>query len=130
MENDGSFGHGTMSVEEQRAVTGAGSASVLDLPVYLGAEAAEVAMLIAALGHGGALGVRLEQSKLGWPVAHWTRALEGGDPWMLHRCAVIVLQDRGESRSCGRHAFGLPDAQIEAPPATFAPCSCPRWWPS
>jgi hypothetical protein len=120
-ENDGSFGqafgHGTMSVEEQRAVAGAGSALVLDLPVYLGAEAAEVAMLIAALGDAGALGVRLEQSKLGWPVARWIRALEGGDPWMLYRCAVVVLQDRGVLRSCGMHAFGLPDAQIEAPPS-------------
>lgn len=51
VENDGSFGHafglGTMSVEEQRAVDGAGSALVLDLPVYLGASAGEVAALIA-----------------------------------------------------------------------------------
>lgn len=121
VENDGSFGqafgHGTMSVEEQRAVAGAGSALVLDLPVYLGAAAGGVAMLIAALGDAGALGVRLEQSQLGWPVTHWIRALEGGDPWMLYRCAVIVLQDHGVSRSCGMHAFGLPDAQVEAPPS-------------
>jgi len=121
VENDGSFGeafgHGTMSVEDQRAVAGSGSALVLDLPVYLGAAAAEVAMLIAALGDAGALGVRLEQSKLGWPVTHWIQALEGGDPWMLYHCAVVVLQDRGVSRSCGMHAFGLPDAQVEAPPS-------------
>ncbi|MDW5326177.1 DUF4261 domain-containing protein [Plantactinospora sp. KLBMP9567] len=121
VENDGSFsqafGHGTMSVEEQCAVVGAGSALILDLPVYLGAAAGEVAMLISALGDAGALGVRLEQSKLGWPVARWIRSLESGDPWMLYRCAVMVLQDRGVSRSCGMHAFGLPDAQVEAPPA-------------
>lgn len=121
VENDGSFGqafgHGTMSVEEQRAVAGAGSALVLDLPVYLGAAAGEVAMLIAALGDAGARGVRLEQSKLGWTVPHWVQGLEGGDPWMLYRCAVVVLQDRGVSRSCGMHAFGLPDAQVEAPPS-------------
>lgn len=121
VENDGSFshafGHGTMSVEEQSAVGGAGSALVLDLPVYLGAAAERVAMLIAALGDAGALGVRLEQSMLGWPVARWIRALEGGDPWMLYRCAVVVLEDRGVSRSCGMHAFGLPDARVEAPPA-------------
>jgi hypothetical protein len=118
-DNDGSFseafGYGTMSAEEQRAVAGAGSALVLDLPGYLGAGATQVAMLIAALGDAGALGVRLEQSKLGWPVTHWVQALEGGDPWMLYRCAVVVLQDRGVSRSCGMHAFGLPDAQVEAP---------------
>ncbi|WP_432988627.1 hypothetical protein [Dactylosporangium sp. CA-233914] len=121
VENDGSFsqafGHGTMSVEEQHAVAAAGSALVLDLPVYLGAAAGEVAMLIAALGDAGALGVRLEQSKLGWPVTRWIRGLESGDPWMLYRCAVVVLQDRGVSRSCGMHAFGLPDAQVEAPPS-------------
>ncbi|MEN3615629.1 hypothetical protein AAH979_39805 [Plantactinospora sp. ZYX-F-223] len=121
VENDGSFGeafgYGTMSAEEQRDVAGAGSALVLHLPVYLGAAAGEVAMLIAALGDAGALGVRLEQSKLGWPVARWIRSLESGDPWMLYHCAVIVLQDRGVSRSCGMHAFGLPDAQVEAPPA-------------
>ena len=119
--NDGSFsqafGYGTMSVEEQRTVAGAGSALVLDLPGYLGAEVGEVAMLIAALGDAGALGVRLEQSKLGWPVIRWIQALEGGDPWMLYRCAVVVLQDGGVSRSCGMHAFGLPDAQVEAPPS-------------
>jgi hypothetical protein len=104
-----------MSVQEQRVVAGAGSALVLDLPVYLGAAAGDVATLIAALGDAGALGVRLEQSKLGWPVTRWIRALEGGDPWILYRCAVVVLQDRGVSRSCGMHAFGLPDAQVEAP---------------
>ncbi|MEU4568978.1 hypothetical protein [Micromonospora sp. NPDC023956] len=116
--NDGSFGqafgHGTMSVEEQRAVGGAGSALVLDLPVYLGEAAGKVAMLIAALGDAGALGVRLEQSKLGWPVTRWVQVLESGDPWSLYRCAVVVLQERGVSRSCGMHAFGLPDAQVEA----------------
>jgi hypothetical protein len=121
VENDGSFGqafgHGTMSVEEQRGVAGAGSALVLDLPVYLGAAAGEVAMLLAALGDAGTLGVRLEQSKLGWPVTRWIQALEGGDPWLLYRCAVVVLQDRGVSRSCGMHAFGFPDAQVEAPPS-------------
>jgi hypothetical protein len=121
VENDGSFsqafGHGTMSEEEQSAVAAAGSALVLDLPVYLDAAAGEVAMLIAALGDAGALGVRLEQSKLGWPVGEWIRALDGGDPWMLYRCAVVVLQDRGVSRSCGMHAFGLPDAQVEASPS-------------
>jgi hypothetical protein len=119
--NDGSFGqafdHGTMPVEEQHAVAGAGSALVLDLPVYLGAAAGDVATLVAALGDAGALGVRLEQSTLGWPVRHWIRALESGDPWMLYRCAVTVLQDHGMSRSCGMHAFGFPDAQVEAPPS-------------
>jgi hypothetical protein len=121
VENDGSFGeafgHGTMSAPEQSAVAGAGSALVLDLPVYLGVAARAVATLIAALGDAGALGVRLEQSKLGWPVAHWVRVLEDGDPWSLYRCTVVVLQDRGVSRSCGMHAFGLPDAQVEAPPS-------------
>jgi hypothetical protein len=120
VENDGSFGHafsfGTMSVQEQRVVDGAGSALVLDLPVYLSAAAGEVAALIAALGEAGALAVRLEQSKLGWPVTHLVEGLESGDPWMLYRCAVVVLQDRGVSRSCGMHAFGLPDAQVESAP--------------
>lgn len=40
---------------------------------------------------------------------------------MLYRCAVMVLQDRGVSRSCGMHAFGLPDAQVEAPPSEANP---------
>lgn len=47
--------------------------------MYLGAAAGEVATLIAALGAAGALGVRLEQSKLGWPVTRWIQALECGD---------------------------------------------------
>jgi hypothetical protein len=120
VENDGSFGpafgHGTMSVRDQSAVAAAGSALVLDLPVYLHEAAAEVATVIAALGDAGALGVRLEQSKLGWPVSHWVRSLQDDDPWMLYRTAVVVLQDGGRSRSCGMHAFGRPDGQIEAPP--------------
>ncbi|WP_433063612.1 hypothetical protein [Dactylosporangium sp. CS-033363] len=95
----------------------AGSALVLDLPVYLDAAAQDIALLIAALGDAGALGVRLEQSKLEWPVAAWIRALEGGDPFMLYRCAVVVLQDGGVVRSCGMHAFGLPDARVEASPS-------------
>jgi hypothetical protein len=121
VDNDGSFGqafsYGTMSPQEQRAVDEAGSAVILDLPVYLGDAAGEIANLITALGHAGALGVRLEQSKLGWPVARWIEALESGDPWMLYQCAVVVLQDGAVTRSCGMHAFGLPDAQVEAPPA-------------
>ncbi|MFC4044910.1 DUF4261 domain-containing protein [Dactylosporangium siamense] len=119
--NDGSFGdsfgYGTVTPQEQRAIAGAGSALVLDLPVYLGAAADQVAALIAALGDAGALGVRLEQSKLGWTVPRWMQALQGGDPWLLYRSTVVVLQDGGVSRSCGMHAFGLPDAEVEAPPA-------------
>ncbi len=119
--NDGSFGqafgYGTMTAQEQQAVDAAGSALLLDLPVYLDAASAAVATLVAALGDAGALGVRLEQSKLGWPVTRWVRALEGGDPWALYRCAVVVLQGDGTSRSCGMHAFGLPDALVEAAPA-------------
>jgi hypothetical protein len=41
------------------------------------------------------------------------RLAVGPEPFMS---AVMVLQDRGVSRSCGMHAFGLPDAQVEAPP--------------
>ena len=121
VDNDGSFGeafgYGTMSEREQSAVAGAGSALVLDLPVYLDAAAGELATLIAALGDAGALGVRLEQSKLGWTVTHWTRVLESGDPWLLYRCAVVTLRDGDVSRSCGMHAFGLPDAQVDARPS-------------
>jgi hypothetical protein len=109
VENDGSFVHafglGTMSVEEQGAVNGAGSALVLDLPVYLSATAGEVATLIAALGDAGALGVRLEQSKLGWPVTHWVQGLESADPWMLYRCAVVVCRRTSgnpDGRTAGR----------------------------
>lgn len=119
VENDGSFGQafgfGTVTAEERRAIAGAGSALVLDLPVYLGAARGEVAKLIVGLGAAGALGARLEQSKLGWSVTRWVQALEGDDPWALYRSAVMVLEDRGVSRSCGMHAFGLPDAQVEAP---------------
>jgi len=119
--NDGSFGEsfdfGTVTAEEQRAIAGAGSALVLDLPVRLDAAAPGVARLIAALDDAGALGVRLEQSKLGWPPAHWIRALDSGDARALHRLAVLVLEDHGVSRSCGMHAFGLPDAQVDAPPS-------------
>ncbi|GAA1035622.1 hypothetical protein GCM10009557_43900 [Virgisporangium ochraceum] len=121
VDNDGSFGeafgYGTMSAQEQSAVADAGSALVLDLPVYLDAAAPALAALIGALGDAGALGVRLEQSKLGWSVAHWIRVLHSGDPWMLYRCAVVTLRDGDGSRSCGMHAFGLPDAQIQAPPS-------------
>lgn len=122
IENDGSFGdafgYGTVTPDEQSAIAAAGSALVLDLPLYLAPSQPGLARLMRQLAQAGGLAARLEQSKLGWTLARWAEVLAGDDPWALYRCAVVVLTDgeAGVSRSCGMHAFGFPDAQVAGAP--------------
>ncbi|MFO0583211.1 MAG: hypothetical protein U0229_13150 [Anaeromyxobacter sp.] len=117
IENDGSFGRafsfGTATAAEQRAIDGAGSAVVLTVPTDLRTGRAAVEKLAHKLQHAGALAVRLEQSKLGYPVAKWLE-LAGSVAWGdLYRMAVVVLSDESRTTSVGMHAFGLPDARVE-----------------
>lgn len=118
--NDGTFGEaftfGTTSEEEQAAIGRAPSALVLYFPVDLHTERAAVAKLGGKLARAGALAIRIEESKLGWPVAKWVQMVKGDDPWSLHRAAVVVLDgNRGRlTQSCGMQVFSLPDAAIAA----------------
>lgn len=86
---------------------------MLHVPAHLAASRRPIALLLSKVARAGGPAARLEQSKLGWTISRWVEALEGDDPWARYRCAAIVLTDAGVTRSCGMHAFGLPDAQVQ-----------------
>jgi hypothetical protein len=68
--------------------------------------------LARALEARGALAIRIEQSKLGFPIARWLQLVEADDPWALYRLAVVVLGGKTEAATCGMQFFSLPDAQV------------------
>jgi hypothetical protein len=113
---DGSFGHafsfGTASAAEQRSIDAAAGAMILYLPVELHTERTRVAELAEALASRGALAVRLEESKLGYPIHRWTELVGGTDPWSLYHAAVVLLEDDGGVGTCGMQLFSLPDARV------------------
>jgi hypothetical protein len=116
--NDGHFGDAfrlpTVTEAQRRAIANVGSALVIAIEEPLQTVATALAQLVATLARAGALGVRIEQSKLGYPIAEWVTLVGSGDPWALYRATVVVLTDRGKLASCGMHVFGLPDAEVSA----------------
>jgi len=115
---DGSFGEafslGTCSADEIRAIDDAGGALMLQLPVELHTYRDEIGSLAEALRAVGALGLRIEQSKLGFAVDAWVKRVRSGDAMSLYRLAVITLRGEDSTRTIGLHAFSLPDVEIEA----------------
>lgn len=115
---DGSFGNafsfGTASAAEQRSIDAAAGAMILGLPVELHTERARIAGLAEALASRGALAVRIEESKLGYPIHRWTQLVGGTDPWSLYRATVVMLEDKdgGGAGTCGMQVFSLPDAHV------------------
>lgn len=115
---DGSFGRafsfGTASAAEQRSIDAAAGAMILYLPVELHTERARVARLAEALASHGALAVRIEESKLGYPIHRWTELVGGWDPLSLYRAVVVMLEDKdgGGTGTCGMQVFSLPDVHI------------------
>jgi hypothetical protein len=114
--NDGRFGEafsfGTASADEVRAIDAAPGALVLMVPADLHRERAGVAALGRALAASGALALRFEESKAGYPVQRWLELVEGTDPWSLYRAAVVMLSGEGEAQTRGMHVFSLPDAHV------------------
>lgn len=119
IENDTHFAEAfvlpTVSDVQREAIDRAGGALVLRIDKPLQSIARELAALVSTLGRCGALAVRIEESKLGYPVKQWVDLVGSGDPALLYRASVIVLVDQtGQSQhSCGMHVFGLPDAAVE-----------------
>ncbi|MGC3997750.1 MAG: hypothetical protein QM767_09755 [Anaeromyxobacter sp.] len=117
---DGAFGHafsfGTASEGEQQAIDAAPGALVLELPVDLHRERPAIAGLARQLEACGALAVRVEESKLGWPIARWIERVDGTDAWALYRAVVVMLKADGVAGTCGMHAFSLPDAEVALGP--------------
>jgi hypothetical protein len=113
---DGSFGaafaFGTCTAEERARIDAAGSALVLGLPVDLHTVRPDIARLARALAASGALAIRIEQSKLGFPIARWIQLVESDDPWALYRLAVVVLGGKTDAATCGMQVFSLPDAHV------------------
>lgn len=119
IENDGQFADAfrlpTVSDSQRAELSKAGTALILELSQPLQTVAQPLAAFVATLGKRGGLAVRIEQSKLGYPLQDWVALVQSEDPALLYRAAVLVLGDakQGTQRSCGMHVFGLPDAEVE-----------------
>ena len=116
--NDGHFADAfrlpTVSDAQRIAIGDASAALVLHVEQPLQQVAAPLADLVATLGKCGALAVRIEESKLGFPVDDWVELVGSGNPWALYGAAVLVLTgEDGVVQSCGMHVFALPDAQVK-----------------
>jgi hypothetical protein len=108
------FGFGTVSEDKQRAIDSAPGAWVASCPFDLRQGRKDAIALVEELARGGALAVRVEQSKLGWDIERWLELVSQGDGWSLVRAVVVILDGKDAARSCGMHAFSLPDARAEA----------------
>jgi hypothetical protein len=106
------FSFGTVGPDRLAEIDSAPGALLVQLTDDLLEGRAHVIAAVEALHRCGALAIRLEQSKLGWAVERWLE-LAAGNPWMLHRCMVTMLLDKGQATSCGMHAFSLPDARVD-----------------
>jgi hypothetical protein len=113
---DGSFAHafslGTATAEQQGQIDATPGALVLSIPVDLHKERAAIASLVHTLAACGAQAVRIEQSKLGYPVERWLQLVDGKDPWSLYRAVVMVIESNTTAGTCGMQVFSLPDAQM------------------
>jgi hypothetical protein len=114
---DGKFGQafafGNVPAPAIARIDGAPGAILVDLPVDLREGRAEIVALVESLRDAGALGVRLEQSHLGWEVSAWLELLSSINPWDWHRATIVYLDGEEALQSCGMHAFSLPDARVE-----------------
>jgi hypothetical protein len=112
--NDGRFGKafafGTVVPADVAAIDAAPGALVLDWHVDLREGREEIVGVVEELRAAGALAVRVEQSKLGWDIAHWIELLSSDSGADHHRAVVTFLVGKDELQSCGMHAFSLPDA--------------------
>jgi hypothetical protein len=100
--NDGHFGAvfalPTVGAALNEAIDIAPGALVLTIPVALHLQAGPVATLVEAIGRAGGLGVRIEQSKLGYPLPQWVELVKSADPLDRYRVAVLVLTDGSGGR--------------------------------
>lgn len=115
--NDGSFAKafafGTASPGEQQSIDSAPGALVLSLPVDLHGQRSSAASLAHVLSSCGALAIRIEESRLGFPIARWIELVDGTDPWSLYRLAVVIVGGTTDATTCGMHVFSLPDARVQ-----------------
>lgn len=106
------FSFGTATEAEVRAIDAAPGALLLSVKADLHRERGAIAAMARDLAACGALAVRVEESKLGYPVARWIEMVGGADSWSLYRAVVAILVDEEKATSCGMHVFSLPDAQV------------------
>ncbi|MBK7858148.1 MAG: hypothetical protein IPJ65_05895 [Archangiaceae bacterium] len=111
-----SFSFGTVDPEGLKKIDAAPGALLVKLTDDLDKGRAKVHAVVKQLKASGALAVRIEQSKMGWPIDEWLDMVGSNDIRALHRCAVAILGDDKWVKSCGMHAFSLPDARVEVGP--------------
>lgn len=114
--NDGEFGKafsfGTVAPDVIAAIDAAPGALVVHCPVDLREGREAIVTMVERLRDAGGIAVRIEQSKVGWDVHRWLELFTSDDPWAWHRGAVMFLHGDGTLRSCGMHAFSLPDVCV------------------
>ena len=114
--NDGEFGaafsYGTCPPLLVKEIDKAPGARVLHWTVDLREGRETILKGVKRLADAGALAVRLEQSKLGWPIDQWMTVFLKTDVIAWHRTAVVMLGGKDYIQSCGMHAFSLPDVRI------------------
>ncbi len=89
-------------------------AALLELGLRLQDDPRLVAQAGRALRAAGGVAVRVEASGGASPWDPWIAQLESGDPMELVKSAVVLVGDEGGGAfSCGMHAFGLPEAEID-----------------
>lgn len=104
------FSHGHVEPAFREELRSAAGAWVIPCPFDLATGRAQACALVTAIS--GAVGVRVEQSKVGWRRDHWLTRLgsEVASDW--HRAVVVVLTGSDQVQSCGMHAFSLPDVLV------------------
>ena len=106
------FSFGTATEAEVRRIDAAPGALLLSVKADLHRERGPIAAMARDLAACGALAVRVEESKVGYPVSRWADLVGEADPWSLYRAVVMVLVDENHATTCGMHVFSLPDAQV------------------
>lgn len=106
------------------AVIGAASntknAALIEVARRLSDDTAATALLSRTLRDAGGVAVRMESSGAASTWEAWLDQLGTGDPMQLVRAATALVDDDGMYFSCGMHAFGLPDAQVQHSDASAA----------
>lgn len=117
VKNDGAFGaafsFGTVEADQLAEIDAAPGALVLSVPVELHHGRKLFSKLAKVLEACGALAIRIEQSKLGFAIAHWRELMDSALPGALYQLAVVMLTGRKRVTTCGMHVFSLPDAQVD-----------------
>lgn len=113
--NDGQFAEafrGTPARTRAAEIARCPGALVISGRLDLPADPGPLQALARTLASAGALAVRVEQSKTGYPAETWAELLGQG---ALFAALIVTVNGRPGPYTCGMHVFGLPDASVDDP---------------